>query len=142
MIRQGSVSSTSTSSGSLGSSGFVSPGARPQSNRRPPAHTAASPPRQLGVRTSGDPASSLHIVKLPSSFNTSSSSSSFNTTSSPSSHSRSLGDRTRSPASHPQHAVQLPSTHSAFRRPRPVQDKRQELEVYASQWQTHRGNRR
>ena len=141
MFRQGSVSSTSTSSGSLGSSGFVSPGARPQS-RRPPAHAAASPPRQLGVRASGDPASSLHVVKLPPSttFNTSSSpTSSFNPSSS---HSRSLSVRTSSPASHQQHAVQLPSTHSAFRRPRPVQDKRQELEVYASQWQTHRGNRR
>ena len=112
--RQGSVSSTS--SGSLGSSGFVSPNkVRSYISSSSPAHHY----HRVVQKHSSSPFSTITRPSPPTA------------TSPPSS-------VTSSSSSAPH---QFQSSNSAFRRPKPVTDKRKELEMYASQYQDW-GNRR
>ena len=104
-VRQGSVSSTSTSSGSLGSSGFVSP------KKIITSHA------QKYHRENRVAQNSNYIVSE--------------------SKPRVMNSSQYSENLH----IQLPSSNSAFRRPKPIHDKRKELEQYANQWQLI-GNRR
>lgn len=112
--RQGSVSSTS--SGSLGSSGFVSPNkVKSYISSSTPAHHY----HRVVQKHSSSPFSTITRPSPPTA------------TSPPSS-------VTSSSSSAPH---QFQSSNSAFRRPKPVTDKRKELEMYANQYQDW-GNRR
>ena len=131
--RQGSVSSTSTSSGSLGSSGFVSPNRAGVERRRPvrgPGPGTGARPRGPGPGTGARAPGPGPGVRGPG-LGLSCNSPVITTT-----RTHQLGQRGHSPGH-----LQFPSSNSAFRRPKPCSDRRKELEIYASQWQNW-GNRR